>query len=100
MTLLELFLQKILRVVQATVMYLLKAHFPVHNLQVLLLVTLKPGIFPAVLLQPANATTTGATAVADHNKCSSGDIITCIHNKETHHPAKDTIPFVLPIPFP
>ena len=64
-------------------------------------VTLKPGIFPAVLLQPANATTTGATAVvADHNKCSSGDIITCIHNKENHHPAKDTIPFVLPIPFP
>ena len=63
-------------------------------------VTLKPGTFPVVLLQPANSTTTGATAVADHNKCSSGDIITCIHNKETHHPAKDTIPFVLPIPFP
>jgi hypothetical protein len=62
-------------------------------------VTLKPGTFPVVLSQQANATTTGATAVADHNKCSSGDIITCIYNKETH-PAKDTIPFVLPIPFP
>jgi hypothetical protein len=61
-------------------------------------VTLKPGTFPVVLLQQANATTTAA--VADHNKCSSGDIITCLHNKETHHPAKDTIPFVLPIPFP
>jgi hypothetical protein len=61
--------------------------------------TLKPGTFPVVLSQQANATTTGATAVADHNKCSSGDIITCIYNKETH-PAKDTIPFVLPIPFP
>jgi hypothetical protein len=59
-------------------------------------VTLKPGTFPVVLLQQANAT----AVVADHNKCSGGDIITCIHNKETHHPAKDTIPFVLPIPFP
>jgi hypothetical protein len=59
-----------------------------------------PGTFPVVLLQQVNSTTTGAIAVADHNKCSSGDIITCIHNKETHHPAKDTIPFVLPIPFP
>ena len=65
-------------------------------------VTLKPGTFPVVLLQQTNSTTTTATTavVADHNKCSSGDIITCIHNKETHHPAKDTIPFVLPIPFP
>ncbi len=63
-------------------------------------VTLKPGTFPVVLLQQANATTTANAAVADHNKCSSGDIIICIHNKETHHPAKDTIPFVLPIPFP
>jgi hypothetical protein len=61
-------------------------------------VTLKPGTFPVVLLQQANAATTAA--VADHNKCSSGDIITCVHNKETHHPAKDTTPFVLPIPFP
>jgi hypothetical protein len=62
-----------------------------------------PGTFPVVLLQQANSTTTTTAttaAVADHNKCSSGDIITCIHNKETHHPAKDTIPFVLPIPFP
>jgi hypothetical protein len=61
-----------------------------------------PGTFPVVLLQQANSTTTGAASavVADHNKCSSGDIITCIHNKETHHPAKDTTPFVLPIPFP
>jgi hypothetical protein len=60
-----------------------------------------PGTFPVVLLQQANSTTTAATAaLADHNKCSSGDIITCIHNKETHHPAKDTIPLVLPIPFP
>ena len=46
----------------------------------------------------------GATTavVPDHNKCSSGgDIITCTHNnKETHHSAKDTTPFVLPIPFP
>jgi hypothetical protein len=63
-------------------------------------VTLKPGTFPVVLLQQANSTTTATTAVADHNKCSSDDIITCIHNKETHHPAKDTIPFVLSIPFP
>jgi hypothetical protein len=63
-------------------------------------VTLKPGIFPVVLLQQANSTTT-AVAAADHNKCSSGNIIICIHNKETHHPAKDTTtPFVLPIPFP
>jgi hypothetical protein len=61
----------------------------------------KPGTFPAVLLQQANSITTATTAaVADHNKCSSGDIITCSHNKETHHPAKDTTPFVLPIPFP
>jgi hypothetical protein len=57
-------------------------------------VTLKPGLFPVVLLQQANS-----TATADHNKCSGDDIITCT-NKETHHPAKDTIPFVLPIPFP
>jgi hypothetical protein len=57
-------------------------------------VTLKPGTFPVVLLQQANSTTT-----ADHNKCSGDDIITCT-NKETHHPAKNTIPFVLPIPFP
>ena len=63
-------------------------------------VTLKPGTFPVVLLQQANATTTANAVAADHNKCSSGDIITCVHNKETHHPAKDTIPFVLPIPFP
>jgi hypothetical protein len=63
-------------------------------------VSLKPGTFPVVLSQQANATTTATTVAADHNKCSSGDIITCIHNKETHHPAKDTIPFVLPIPFP
>jgi hypothetical protein len=60
-------------------------------------VTLKPGIFSVVLLQQANATTT-ATAVADYNKCS-GDIITCTQ-KETHHSTKDTIPFILPIPFP
>jgi hypothetical protein len=60
-----------------------------------------PGTFPVVLLQQANSTTTATSAaIADHNKCSSGDIITCIHNKENHHPAKDTIPFVLPIPFP
>jgi hypothetical protein len=59
-------------------------------------VTLKPGTFPVVLLQQANST---VTATADHNKCSGDDIITCT-NKETHHPAKDTIPFVLPIPFP
>jgi hypothetical protein len=44
-------------------------------------VTLKPGTFPVVLLRQVNSTTTGATAVADHNKCSSGDIITCIYNK-------------------
>ena len=62
-------------------------------------VTLKPGTFPVVLLQQANATTTATAVVADHNKCSSDDIITCTP-KETHHPAKDTIPFVLPIPFP
>jgi hypothetical protein len=64
-------------------------------------VTLKPGTFPVVLLQQVNSTTTGATAVADHDKCSSGDIITCAYIQETHHPAKDTTtPFVLPIPFP
>ena len=64
-------------------------------------VTLKPGTFPVVLLQQANSTTTATSAaVADHNKCSSGDIITCT-DKETRHPAKDTTtPFVLPIPFP
>jgi hypothetical protein len=61
-------------------------------------VTLKPGTFPVVLSQQANATTT-AVAAADHNKCSSGDIITCTP-KETHHPAKDTTPFDLPLPFP
>jgi hypothetical protein len=62
-----------------------------------------PGTFPVVLLQQANATTTAtatSATAADHNKCSSGDIITCIYNKENHHPAKDTTPFVLPIPFP
>jgi hypothetical protein len=64
-------------------------------------VTLKPGTFPAVLSQQANATTTTAVVVvaADHNKCSSDDIITCTP-KETHHPAKDTTPFDLPLPFP
>ncbi|HET7344640.1 MAG TPA: hypothetical protein VFJ05_02055 [Nitrososphaeraceae archaeon] len=66
-------------------------------------VTLKPGTFPVALLQKANTAT--ITAVADHDKCSSsssgGDIITCTHNKETHHSAKDiATPFVLPIPFP
>jgi hypothetical protein len=61
-------------------------------------VTLKPGTFSVALLQQANATTIAAV-VADHNNCSSGDIITCTH-KETHHSAKDTTPFVLPIPFP
>jgi hypothetical protein len=60
-------------------------------------VTSKPGTFPIVLSQQANSTTT--TVVADHNKCSGDDIITCTY-KETHHPAKDTTPFVLPIPFP
>jgi hypothetical protein len=60
-------------------------------------VTLKQGTFPVVLSQQANATAT-ATVAADHNKCSGDDIITCT-NKETHHPAKDTTPFVLPIPF-
>jgi hypothetical protein len=62
-------------------------------------VTLKPGTFPVVLSQQANATTTAVVVVADHNKCSSDDIITCTH-KETHHPAKDTMPFDLPLPFP
>ena len=61
-------------------------------------VTLKPSTFSVALLQQANATTI-ADVVADHNNCSSGDIITCTH-KETHHSAKDTTPFVLPIPFP
>jgi len=63
-------------------------------------VTSKPGTFPvALLLQQANATT--ITAVADHNKCSGGDNITCAYIQETHYPAKDTTtPFVLPIPFP
>jgi hypothetical protein len=63
-------------------------------------VTSKPGTFPVALLQQTNATT--ITAVADHNKCSSGgDIITCTYIQETHYPAKDTTtPFVLPIPFP
>jgi hypothetical protein len=70
-------------------------------------VTSKPGTFPVALLQQANATTitanaTTITAVADHNKCSGGDIITCAYIQETHYPAKDTTttPFVLPIPFP
>jgi hypothetical protein len=65
-------------------------------------VTLNPGTFPVVLSQQANATTTttaNAVAAADHNKCSSDDIITCTP-KETHHPAKDTTPFDLPLPFP
>jgi hypothetical protein len=63
-------------------------------------VTLKPGTFPVELLQQANIAT-AAPAVPDHNKCSSDDIITCTHDKEIHHPAKDTTtPFVLPIPFP
>jgi hypothetical protein len=61
-------------------------------------VTLKPANFLAPLLQQTNAT----IVTADHNKCSSGgDIVNCTHNKETHHPTKDTTtPFVLPIPFP
>ena len=63
-------------------------------------VTLKPGTFPVELLQQANIAT-AASAVPDHNKCRSDDIITCTHDKEIHHPAKDTTtPFVLPIPFP
>jgi hypothetical protein len=76
-------------------------------------VTSKPGTSSAALLQQAKATTITAdatttnTAVADHDKCSSsgsgggGDIMTCMHDKDTHYPAKDTTtPFVLPIPFP
>jgi hypothetical protein len=60
-------------------------------------VTLKPGTFPVELLQQANI----APAAPDHYKCSSDDIITCTHDKEIHHSAKDTTtPFVLPIPFP
>jgi len=60
-------------------------------------VTLKPGTFPVELLQQANI----APAAPDHDKCSSDDIITCTHDKEIHHSAKDTTtPFVLPIPFP
>jgi hypothetical protein len=62
-------------------------------------VTLKPGTFPVVLSQQANATTTTAVVAADHNKCSSDDIIACTP-KETHHPAKDPTPFDLPLPFP
>ena len=63
-------------------------------------VTLKPGTFPVELLQQANIAT-AAPAVPDHYKCSSDDIITCTHDKEIHHSAKDTTtPFVLPIPFP
>jgi hypothetical protein len=63
-------------------------------------VTLKPGTFPVELLQQANIAT-AASAVSDHDKCSSDDIITCTHDKEIHHSAKDTTtPFVLPIPFP
>jgi hypothetical protein len=63
-------------------------------------VTLKPANFSGPLLQQANATI--VVVVADHNKCSSsGDIVNCTHNKETHYPAKDTTtPLVLPIPFP
>jgi hypothetical protein len=62
-------------------------------------VTLKPANFSGPLLQQANAT---IVVAADHNKCSSsGDIVNCTHNKETHYPAKDTTtPLVLPIPFP
>jgi hypothetical protein len=69
-------------------------------------VTSKPGTFPIALLQQANDNTITAnaitfTAVADHNKCSGGDIVTCTYIQESHHPAKDTTtPFVLPIPFP
>jgi len=69
-------------------------------------VTSKPGTFPIALLQQANdntitANATTITAVADHNKCSGGDIVTCTYIQESHHPAKDTTtPFVLPIPFP
>ena len=63
-------------------------------------VTLKPGTFPVELLQQANIAP-AAPAAPDHDKCSSDDIITCTHDKEIHHPAKDTTtPFVLPIPFP
>ena len=63
-------------------------------------VTLKPGTFPVELLQQANIAP-AAPAAPDHYKCSSDDIITCTHDKEIHHSAKDTTtPFVLPIPFP
>ena len=56
------------------------------------------GVFAAVLLQQqASATIIPA---ASHKKCS-GDIITCTHDKKTpNHPAKDTTPFDLPLPFP
>ena len=61
-------------------------------------VTLKPANFSGPLLQQANTT---IVVAADHNKCSSDDIVNCTHNKETHYPAKDTTtPLVLPIPFP
>jgi len=63
-------------------------------------VTSKPGTFPVALLQQANIAP-AAPAVPDHYKCSSDNIITCTHDKEIHHSAKDTTtPFVLPIPFP
>jgi hypothetical protein len=64
-----------------------------------LIVVIGGGAFSVAILlqQQSSAATTG---VANHNKCSGGDIVTCTHSKKTHHPAKDSTPFHLPIPFP
>ncbi len=59
------------------------------------LVVIVVGVFAAVLLQQQASDT-----ISNHNKCFSDDIIICTHNKETRHPAKDTTPFDLPLPFP
>jgi hypothetical protein len=66
-----------------------------------LIVIIGAGVFATILL-PQQQARAIITTFAKHNKCSGDeDVITCTHNKETHHPAKDTTtPFDLPLPFP
>jgi hypothetical protein len=46
---------------------------------------------------PAHAA--AAAAISDNDKCGGDGAITCIYKKKSH-PAKDSIPFDPPLPFP
>jgi hypothetical protein len=67
-----------------------------------LVVIIGVGAFATILL-PQQQARAIITTFAKHNKCSGGDddIITCTHDKNSHHSTKkDSTPFDLPLPFP